>query len=161
MAKTKKRKPRKEFVKKLDTMQPILLEQLGTEEDPCFGKLYDQSTKECQRCGDCEFCAIAMGQLNHVSRATIEKKSAFKDIEEKEIKSKLPAKEVKKLVKARIYEMAKQEAKLDVIAMDIFTSFAKDGWRKKRAYKYIKFLAKKFGKITINNRNQVVWISSQ
>jgi hypothetical protein len=96
-------------------MVPITLEQLGTDQDPCFGKLYDQSTKECQRCGDCEFCAIAMGQLNHISRAQIESKSAFKDIEEEKIKSNLKPKEARKLVRERIYEMAKQEAKLDVI----------------------------------------------
>lgn len=151
-----KRKPRGKFNKKMDITKPITLEMLGTANDPCFGKHYDPRTSECQRCGDCEFCAIAMGQISHMTRKELEKKNAYKDIEEKSIKSKLTKKEAKKLVKARIYEMAKQKTKVEVIARDIFSNFAKDGWRKQRTIKYINLLAEKYGKISIT-KSLVEW----
>ena len=162
MAKKEKRKARKKISKKMDITQPITLEQLGTAEDPCFGKLYDPRTSECSRCGDCEFCAIAMGQLNNISRARVEKKAAFMDMEERDIKVKSNPKEIRKLVKARIYEMVESAGdkgiSLKSVAIDIFSTFNKDGWRKNKAIKYIKLLEEKYGKLTLN-QNRLLWKS--
>lgn len=67
-------------------MMPITLDQLGTDDDPCFGKHYDSSAPECQRCGDSELCLIKQAQLNSLTRAKIEEQQRFKDIEPEELK---------------------------------------------------------------------------
>ena len=79
---------------------------IGSENDPCFGKLYDPTTKECNQCGDSEFCAIVIGQLNHQKRAQLEISQPFKDKEESEIPMK-PWKEVRKLIRAKARELVK------------------------------------------------------
>lgn len=66
--------------------QPILqplqnLEDLGTDNDPCFGKNYNLSTNECKMCGDSELCAICFAQKLNKTRAEIEQESHFKDLE--------------------------------------------------------------------------------
>ncbi len=90
MAKTKKknkapqRKAKKEVDRDLDTLKPIDPSILGSDDDPCFGKLYDLSESECQRCGDSEFCSIAFAQQQNITRKKIEKKNDFKDIQDAE-----------------------------------------------------------------------------
>ena len=76
----KGREPR-EKTPKVDLMEPINIAQFGTEDDPCFGKLYNLSTPECKRCGDSELCAIVMAQNNHTKRLEIEADTRFKDLE--------------------------------------------------------------------------------
>lgn len=76
-----KRKPR-ETEQKVEYSEPIDITQFGSEDDPCFGKLYDLSTDECRRCGDSELCGLifAQNQLKN-KRKEIESKSRFKDTE--------------------------------------------------------------------------------
>lgn len=79
MAKSK-RKTRKK-TKKVDFLQPIDIDKIGSDDDPCFGKLYDLSTPECKRCGDSELCGVVFAQTLNKTRKKIEKKTKFKDIE--------------------------------------------------------------------------------
>lgn len=77
------RKSRSQLSKKVNIMNPILTE-LGTDDDPCFGKGFDGTNQTCRRCGDSELCLIAMGQKNHAKRAKLEKQNSFKDLSEEE-----------------------------------------------------------------------------
>ena len=63
------RKERNSKIPKENLLVPFDVSKFGSEEDPCFGKAYDLSAPECQRCGDLEFCAIAFSQKQHLLRA--------------------------------------------------------------------------------------------
>jgi len=92
-----KRKSREKIEKDLDLLKPIDVSLLGSDDDPCFGKLHDLIAKECKTCGDSEFCAIVKAQGLHKERLNIEHKQRFKDIEEADndmIKRKEEAKEL-------------------------------------------------------------------
>jgi hypothetical protein len=134
----KKRKARKEMVKKVDITKPVMipLEKIGSDEDPCFGKLNDPRHPTCQKCGDIEFCAIAMGQMNTIKRLAWEEKNPVKDVEEEKLKPEDPI-EVKKQVRARIKEMIELKSKPEAIILDIHGKYAINGWTKKRITKYL------------------------
>lgn len=69
-------------VVKQEVFKPmILLKDLGTDKDPCFGKLYNLSTDECKQCGDSELCCIKMAESQGISRKELEEHSKFKDLE--------------------------------------------------------------------------------
>ena len=54
---------------KIDPLQVIDVTKLGNvDTDPCFGKSYDLSTKECKLCGDSELCAFKMSQTLKVEQ---------------------------------------------------------------------------------------------
>lgn len=112
--------------KKVDTLKPITIEQLGTKDDPCFGKHYSISAPECQRCGDCELCAIVVGQKNHIKRAKLEQESAYKDTEPEKVLSK---KEVRVKIVNRILELVKGAGKegvsFTIVFDDLKGSYAK------------------------------------
>ena len=57
----------------------------GSDEDPCFGKLYSLAAQECRICGDIELCAIAFAQKQSVRRLEVEAESNFKDLQEVKI----------------------------------------------------------------------------
>lgn len=88
-----KRKKRNKIDKGgLDLMKPINIEMFGSADDPCFGKMYSPIASECQKCGDCEICAIVTAQKGAVTkRISFESKHALKDLEEvdQEIKKAL------------------------------------------------------------------------
>jgi hypothetical protein len=86
----------------IDLMKPVDITVFGTDDDPCFGKHYDLKADECQRCGDHEFCAIAMGQTLNKNRKMIEKTSDFLDVIEEVPTKSLSTVKMKKLVKTRI-----------------------------------------------------------
>lgn len=65
----------------LNPLQVIDLKSIGSPEDPCFGKNYDLSTKECKLCGDSELCAFSTSQSLHITRAQLEKKNNYKDLD--------------------------------------------------------------------------------
>lgn len=65
-----------------DLLEPIDVLSLGSDNDPCFGKLHDLKAPECRECGDSEFCAIVKAQNLHKDRLNIENQQRFKDIEE-------------------------------------------------------------------------------
>ena len=88
MSRTKSKTPkqkaldaaRKELVEG-DLLTPIRMEDLGSDLDPCFGKHYDLRTEECKACGDQELCCIAMANHLGTTRAELNKKNSYKDIE--------------------------------------------------------------------------------
>lgn len=69
-------------ITKQDPLEPFDINQIGDEGmDPCFGKAYDLSTKECKRCGDSELCAFKMSQSLNITRKELEAKNKYKDID--------------------------------------------------------------------------------
>lgn len=95
----KKREPRTDKINKVNLLRPVNIFELGTENDPCFGKLYDPTAPECKRCGDFEVCAIVFGQNNHKLRDKVEEKENFLDIEEEAIDKMSDLKKAKKLIR--------------------------------------------------------------
>lgn len=77
----KKKKQKLPDIEKHDPLTPFSLEEIGTNGDPCFGKAYDLSTKECKLCGDSELCAIKMSQALNVTRKELEDKNKYKDLD--------------------------------------------------------------------------------
>lgn len=66
---------------KQDPLEPIDITILGSNGDPCFGKGYDLSTKECKLCGDSELCAFKMSQDLNITRKELNDKKHFKDLD--------------------------------------------------------------------------------
>jgi hypothetical protein len=144
------------MAKKLDITKPITLESLGTADDPCFGKLHDPRSGDCQRCGDNEFCALAMGQLTHQKRLQVEATQTFKDLEEKTI-TPTPKLEAKKLIRKRIKEIVrinKKGVSRDEIIHDLFSSFSKDGFTQKSLAKILDNLVEKTDRILYDTKKQ-------
>lgn len=77
----KKRKEREASVKPKTLLTPLDFTKFGTDDDPCFGKLYDLSAPECKICGDQELCGVVFSQNMHIVRKDIEDKSKFKDLD--------------------------------------------------------------------------------
>lgn len=95
-----KRKSRNTINKLRETdLLSIPIMDLGSDNDPCFAKLYNPQCSECSRCGDSEFCAIAMGQNNHKVRDKIEKEQSFLDKEENGIPKESPEEIKKQIIK--------------------------------------------------------------
>lgn len=69
-------------ITKVDPLQVIDITKLGISEyDPCFGKGYNLSTKECKLCGDSELCALKMAQVLKITRKELEEKNHYKDLD--------------------------------------------------------------------------------
>lgn len=64
-----------------DPLEPFDINTIGTNGDPCFGKAYDLSTKECKICGDSELCAFKMSQELNITRKELEDKYKYKDLD--------------------------------------------------------------------------------
>lgn len=64
-----------------DPLVPFSLEELGSSNDPCFGRAYDLSTKECKQCGASELCAIKMSQELNITRRQLEEQNHYKDLD--------------------------------------------------------------------------------
>lgn len=111
-----KRKSRKSSIKETDEfLKPIDVTKFGTDDDPCFGKLYELSAEECKRCGDSPLCAVVFSQKMTVERKAIEDKSRFKDLErspQKEVNKTLTKwvkqKKAEGLKRSEIISMAKK-----------------------------------------------------
>lgn len=82
MAKKEKGK-KKEIInlEKVDIFKPLSLADIGSNGDPCFGKEYDLSTKECKICGDSELCAIAFAQGLRTTRKELDEQNHYKDLD--------------------------------------------------------------------------------
>lgn len=83
MAKRVSRKASKDtrIMKKGDILTPIKLSDLGSENDPCFGKLYDLTQDECKMCGDSEICCIKTAEYLGKTRKELEEKHQYKDLD--------------------------------------------------------------------------------
>ena len=66
---------------KQDPLQPIDFTSLGSDNDPCFGKAYDLTTKECRSCGDSELCILKMSQSLNKTRKELEEENNYKDLD--------------------------------------------------------------------------------
>lgn len=83
MGRKEKRVPKKTTRSDLmDAQTPIDISTIGTDDDPCFGKLYEPVTEECSTCGDSELCAIMHMHTLDKKRDKLNKKQNFKDQEE-------------------------------------------------------------------------------
>lgn len=145
------RKPRKKMSKILDTLKPITIEMLGTEDDPCFGKFLEPKAPECQRCGDSEICAIAMQQKLQAVRAKAEKEGTFKDLESEKLAD---PKVIRKMIRQRIKELAKLNKKgenIDVIVDDVHSTYVIHGWTKKKVKRFIERLCENSEHISLTN----------
>lgn len=83
MAKQVSRKASKKTkaLKKGDILSPIKLSELGSDNDPCFGKLYDLTTSECKMCGDSELCSIKTAEFLGKTRKELEQANQYKDLD--------------------------------------------------------------------------------
>ena len=79
MKRTKRNKIKKS---KVDVLKPVdvSLFELGSENDPCFGKHHDVKAKECKKCGDSEMCLLVKAQNMNLKRVKDESKQAYKDV---------------------------------------------------------------------------------
>jgi hypothetical protein len=68
-------------LEKSPILKPLSVQDVGSNNDPCFGKGYDLTTKECKMCGDSELCAIVFAQTMNKSRSKIEEEQHFKDMD--------------------------------------------------------------------------------
>lgn len=82
MAKKEKRL-KKVDLSKHDPLSPLEVDfnVIGSNMDPCFGKGYDLSTKECKQCGDSELCAFRVAQALGKTRKELEEKNHYKDLD--------------------------------------------------------------------------------
>lgn len=106
------RKSRDSKIPPQQLLTPFDVSKFGSEEDPCFGKLYSLMEEECQLCGDNEVCAIVFANRAHAKRIEQEKKTPILDLtidkleKDKDIKeyiAKLKKKGFKKsLIKYRV-----------------------------------------------------------
>lgn len=78
-----KRIPRKmpKEHKEIDIMKPLIYEQLGSANDPCFGN-YSAKDSACKRCGDSEICAAISGNKLLLQSYKVEEDQPFKDLDE-------------------------------------------------------------------------------
>lgn len=152
--KKEKRKPREKEIKKHSLLLPIDITKLGTEEDPCFGRLHNPQAEECRRCGDCEICQIVFAQNNHGLRAEIEKGGKFRDVDEKEIYESKPTIDVKQ-VKSEIRKIIRTQKsiKKDDLVKNIMVKF---NLSKPRVEKYLEAMLGKTDKFSIH-KNTLKW----
>lgn len=96
---------------------------IGSNNDPCFGKEYNLTSKDCQICGDSELCAIKLSQLQGKTRKQLEESQNYKDMDilidvksiKKFILSSLKKGTTKKDIISQIvekYSTTKQEARM-------------------------------------------------
>ena len=83
MAKEKKTKKKDILpdLQKTPILQPISIDLIGSNGDPCFGKMYDLTTDECKMCGDSELCCIKFAATLGKTRKELEKENDYKDLE--------------------------------------------------------------------------------
>lgn len=96
---------------------------IGSNNDPCFGKDYNLTSEECKICGDSELCAIKLSQLQGKTRKQLEESQNYKDMDilldmksiRRFIKSSLKKGITKKEILTKLvekYSTTKQEARL-------------------------------------------------
>lgn len=148
-----KKKPRNVLAKKLDVLYPIDITKLGTEEDPCFGKFFDPQAPECQRCGDCEICQIALNQNSIIKRGKLEETTTFRDIGEKEIYGVLDNREVK----VHIRKLVRSNKKIDKDSLIKQTCRRFTIKEPKKVEKILKSMLKTTKKFKLT-KNTLIWL---
>lgn len=124
-----KRKPRNKLAKKLNTLKPVTIEDIGSENDPCFGLHYNPQEDACSRCGDSELCAIKLSQNNLIKREKAESKSSFKDIEEDKLeKKKMERKKIRKKVLRVVKDAGKEGIELQELINQIHIAYMLIGY---------------------------------
>ena len=113
-------------ITKVDPLQVVDITKLGMSEyDPCFGKGYNLSTKECKLCGDSELCALKMAQVLKITRKELEEKNHYKDLDTLEdvegIKKYMRSLKRKGLTRKEI--VSKCNTKFEVPKKDLRTIF--------------------------------------
>jgi len=99
---------------------PFDVMKFGSEEDPCFGKLFDLSTPECQNCGDQEQCSILFFSKVKKQRLLFEKNNPVKDLEidklefKEEIKSYIARKLKQGFKKSKIPNLVYKKFKIKI-----------------------------------------------
>jgi len=95
----------------IDMTKPLDLTKFGSDDDPCFGKLYDLNAKQCKICGDADFCAVKMAQNQSLSRTELNKSNNFIeefDVDTDELKlDTVTIKQIKKKMRSLIRESVK------------------------------------------------------
>ena len=76
-----KRKQKQIELEETPILEPVDIKSIGSNNDPCFGKEYNLSTKECKMCGDSELCCIKFAELMGKTRKKLESETQFKDLE--------------------------------------------------------------------------------
>ena len=80
-------------------LYPFDVMKFGTADDPCFGKLYDLTSEECQNCGDHEVCAIAFVRKLGSKRIQAELDTHAKDLEIDQLELDM---DIKKFIKVKV-----------------------------------------------------------
>lgn len=95
-----KRKAREEIdFEEEALLAPLDIYNLGSSDDPCFGKLWDLTNQVCSSCGDIEICGIVFSQKAHIIHQEKELEKPYKDLEQH------PTKPFSKMVKADILKL--------------------------------------------------------
>jgi len=111
---SKRVKRKKLDISEAELLKPLDITKFGSDDDPCFGKLYNLNTSECKRCGDSEICSIVFSQNQNINRKKIEKNNRFKDIEleHDDIITYIKKLKTKKIKKYKIIKLVKNKYNL-------------------------------------------------
>lgn len=110
MKKVKKPKRGDVAVYSPEPFKPITVADLGSDRDPCFGKLYDLTTKECKMCGDSEICCAIFAQTMGKTRDKLNKEEKYKDLD-----TLVDIKAAKKYIRKLIREDKSKKEILDAL----------------------------------------------
>ncbi|RLF06834.1 MAG: hypothetical protein DRJ64_04085 [Thermoprotei archaeon] len=108
MARRSRREVEIEEEQLLSYMNPL---ELGTDKDPCFGKLFSLTAEECQICGDAVFCASRFKLKMSMKIAEHEKDNPTIDLPGDRLKAAtkyIEGKLGKGVAEKLIYKMAKK-----------------------------------------------------
>lgn len=142
-----KRKARNKINKeRIDMTKPIDITIFGTDEDPCFGKHYDNKAPECQRCGDSEICSIIYMQKQNLLREKIEEETKFKDITN-EVEPLQIKRKTSKYIRSRLKKVSR--IKLASLYNYVKNEYTENPPTKKEVTKMVRSIVKKSKKMKI------------
>jgi len=150
-----KRKPRNKMSKEVNLLYPVNLEDFGTDKDPCFGKHNDPKAPECQRCGDCEICAVVQSQNMHIKRGEVEKGQKFKDINNEIKHTALDLKDIKRFIRNYLKTLKGQYVLIDTLTNEVVINYS---IKKAKAIKIVTDLGEKSEHIKFTkNKLKLKW----
>lgn len=95
--KLKKPKKKESAISKYEPFKPLKVTDIGTDRDPCFGKIYNLASKECKMCGDSELCCVVFAQKQNTTRDKLNEEKNYKDLQ-----TLIDIKGVKKFMRGKI-----------------------------------------------------------